>query len=397
MGRAGETSKRAGMGGVPIEALVGIGFLDIAEYTHLSRFLSPAENQALLNGIFTAFDQVLRSRGGYLNKIQGDSMMFHFGGPLDSAMEGLDEAAQAERIANGLFFACVEMQRVCLLYDEADEGFLKLARSPDAANTMRRGFEIIQALRSDPVISPSINAFYHVRVRIGASLGLVSVGLYGPSGSQRWDVIGVPVIQAKRMESSAPAGGIRISQELYAILEAKGSAEAYLTAFRKEAAALRGRCGDISHEELFKSARVRMREKSSTEFDSYSVQADPLLPERVIAQARLLLERGEEGIERIIATLQYYRGNARVIGALEALFAAKGIQVNRGGLLRLLDPKLYRALVEASGGDLEEADRRVAREFSFQSLFERLGRIQDAVRDDPRIVNKTRPFSDQVA
>ena len=35
------------------EAHVGVGFIDIADYTFLSKFLSPKENQILLNGLYT--------------------------------------------------------------------------------------------------------------------------------------------------------------------------------------------------------------------------------------------------------------------------------------------------------------------------------------------------------
>ncbi|QEN07817.1 hypothetical protein EXM22_07370 [Oceanispirochaeta crateris] len=46
------------------EALVGIGFLDIADYTFLSKFLSPNENQTVLNGLYSAFNWVLNKHGG---------------------------------------------------------------------------------------------------------------------------------------------------------------------------------------------------------------------------------------------------------------------------------------------------------------------------------------------
>jgi adenylate cyclase len=65
------------------ESHVGVGFIDIADYTYLSKFLSPKENQILLNGLYTAFLIVLERHGGYLNKIEGDSMMFHFDSIID--------------------------------------------------------------------------------------------------------------------------------------------------------------------------------------------------------------------------------------------------------------------------------------------------------------------------
>ena len=49
----------------------------------------------------------------------------------------------------------------------------------------------------------------------------MTVGNFGPEGAKQWDVIGVPVIKAKRMESTAPVGGYRISEELFEILDAE--------------------------------------------------------------------------------------------------------------------------------------------------------------------------------
>ena len=34
------------------EGQVGVGFIDIADYTRISKFLSPKENQVLLNGLY---------------------------------------------------------------------------------------------------------------------------------------------------------------------------------------------------------------------------------------------------------------------------------------------------------------------------------------------------------
>jgi adenylate cyclase len=392
-GRDGGRMQRAPA--LSTEALVGIAFLDIADYTFLSKFLSPAENQALLNGIFTAFNIVLQARGAYLNKIQGDSIMFHFGGPIDPSVAGLGPEAQAGKIAKNIFYTCVELQRVCLLFNEANEGFLKVSRDAESAEAMRRGFEIIRALRTNAIIAQSINAFYQIRIRIGASIGEVSIGLFGPRNAKNWDVIGVPVIQAKRMETSAPVGGLRITKELYAILERHGVVNSYTEMFRREAASGRGKYRDIGMEELFKAATIRLKEKSNVELDSYSVQVDPLLPERVSAQTRLLLDRGEEGMEKIVFFLQYYRGNAHVLNAIEALFSSKGIRVDKAGLLKILDGRLYRSIVVEEGGDAAKAAARIQRDFAFRTLFARMGDIQDAVKDDPRILSKAVPFTDQ--
>ena len=66
-----------------MESQIGIGFIDIADYSFLSKFLSPNENHIVLNGLYAAFSWVLKRHGGYLNKTEGDSIMFHFGGTID--------------------------------------------------------------------------------------------------------------------------------------------------------------------------------------------------------------------------------------------------------------------------------------------------------------------------
>ena len=63
----------------PNKTIVAIGFLDIAKYTSLSQFLSPLENQRVLNGLYSAFNWIIGKHGGYLNKIEGDILLSHYG------------------------------------------------------------------------------------------------------------------------------------------------------------------------------------------------------------------------------------------------------------------------------------------------------------------------------
>ncbi len=377
------------------EALVGIGFVDIADYTWLAKFLSPSENQAILDGLFVAFNIVLRKRHAYLNKIAGDSIMFHFGGPIDRKIRSLHIDAQRKAIAQSLFHTCVELQRVCVLFNEANESFLQVAKDKESVEAMRRAFDIIRSLRTNIFISQSINALYQVRVRVGASIGEVTIGNFGPKGGRHWDVIGIPVIQAKRMESTAPVGGLRISKEFFDILQQTGIDQNYYRLFKEEATERKGCFSDILPEELFSFRRVSLKEKSGAEFDTYSVQVDPLLPERITKQARLLLAKGEDGIERIISFIQYYRGSRFIINSIEALFKQQDITINRSGLLKLLDPRRYRHIYAEEGNDPTRAAYRIDQEFGLFALMQRLGRIQDVIKHDPRIVPKNRPFIDQ--
>jgi class 3 adenylate cyclase len=379
------------------EAIIGIGFADIADYTWLSKFLSPSENQAVLNGLFVAFNLVLRKRHAYLNKIAGDSIMFHFGGPIDRHIRGLTPEIQKKAIAQSLFHTCVELQRICVLFNEANESFLRVAKDVESIEAMRKAFDIIRSLRTNIFIAQSINALYQIKVRIGASIGEVTIGSIGPKGVRHWDVIGIPVIQAKRMESTAPIGGLRISKDLFDILKATGVDQNYYQLFKEEATSRRGAFSDITLDELFQYRRVTIKEKSDGEFDTYSVQVDPLLPERIAKQAKLLLAKGEDGIDRIISFIQYYRGNRYIIAEIEKLFKEKEILVNKPGLLKLLDPRRYRKLYAEEGNDPTRSAYRIDRDCSLFNLLERLSRIQDVVKRDPRIVPRRVPFTDQNA
>jgi adenylate cyclase len=377
------------------EAIVGIAFADIADYTFLAKFLSPSENQAVLNGLFVAFNIVLRKRNAYLNKIAGDSIMFHFGGPIDRQIRSLAPEAQKKLIAQNLFHTCVELQRVCVLFNEANESFLKVAKDSESIEAMRKAFDIIRSLRTNIFIAQSINALYQIKVRIGASIGEVTIGNFGPKGGKHWDVIGVPVIQAKRMETTSPIGGLRISKEFYDILQAAGTDKAYFQIFHDEASARKGAYSEIKIDEIFRYSKVTLKEKAGAEFETYSVQVDPLLPERISKQTKLLLAKGEDGIERIVSFIQYYRGNRYIINAIESLFREKEMSINKPGLLKLLDSRRYRKIYAEEGNDPTRAAYRIDRECSLYGLLERLGKIQDIVKKDPHILPKRIPFKDQ--
>jgi adenylate cyclase len=232
-------------------------------------------------------------------------------------------------------------------------------------------------------------------VRVGASIGTVTIGNFGPQGAKHWDVIGVPVIQAKRMESTAPIGGLRLTKELYSILAQNGTTNSYYRLFRDEADHHQGAYRDISPDELFKYSKVVLEEKSGAQFETYSVQVDPLLPERIVRQTKLLLEKGTDGIERIITFLQYYRGNRFVIDAIEKLFKAKEIKVDKAKLLKLLDSRKYKEIRSLEVDDEAKIAFHVDREYSYYSLLCRLCDLQDLVKRDPAIMPKSTPFTDQ--
>lgn len=328
-----------------LESHVGVGFIDIADYTYLSKFLSPKENQILLNGLYTAFQIVLERHGGYMNKIEGDSMMFQFDDILDRRLRSLGKEERLSLIARELFFTCVEMQRICILFNHADGRFIDSSAPEEAHSALSDAFDIINSLRSKNDLSSTLFAFFQIRIRIGANIGEVTIGNFGPYGSKHWDVIGLPVINAKRMESTAPVGGLRISAEFFDILERNGIADDYLAQFKAEASEQGSVYRYIAKEELFHYREVTVREKHGARYPTYSVQVYPTLPESICRQTQELLLHGEGGAKRVVEFIKYYRGNHYVIDRLESLFEKKGVYIRKRKLLEIVHPKLARVTV----------------------------------------------------
>jgi len=360
--------------------IVGIGFIDIADYTFLSKFLSPNENQCVLNGLYTAFQWVLKRHGGYLNKIEGDSIMFHFGGMLDPKIREMNEQQALKHIAKELFYTCVEMQRVCNLFNQANDKFIYESADNETRENLQRAFDIISTLRTSQELSSSMNALYQIRIRIGANIGEVTVGNFGPNGAKQWDIVGLPVIEAKRMEATAPIGGLRISEALYDILREIGVVDDYYNRFKREALALGGYYKGITKDELFKLKKVILKDKKNAEFISYSVQVNPALPENISSQVELLLDKGESGSEKIIELLQYYRGNKFVINAVEDVFRRKGVRIRKDKIMKIIYPKKYEAFYKKLGQDVNRVSEYFERRFSLFDLLKKLGEYQDKIK-----------------
>lgn len=369
------------------EALVGIGFLDIADYTFLSKFLSPNENQTVLNGLYSAFNWVLNKHGGYLNKLEGDSLMFQYGGPIDPNVRGLSEAEAEHYIARELFYTCIELQRVCILFNQANDKFLYSEKEGKTKEEILKAFDIIRGLRNNEFLSPSINALFQIRIRIGASIGKVMIGNFGPEGSKHWDVIGMPVINAKRMESTAPIGGVRISEEYYRQLERQGIVESYFQRFTREASALFSVYKSIKKDELFRFNSVYIKEKKNAGYHTYSVQVEPNLPEEIVSQVELLLQKEEPGAQRIIDFLKYYRGNQYVIQKLEELFDRINIKLRKDSLYKILLPRRYQSMLDSHGGDESEVAKEISDQYNLKALMDILGDIQDAVKHPGSVDN----------
>lgn len=371
------------MGGIPTASevmTVGVGFIDIADYSYLSQFLSPQENQDVLNGLYTAFAGVLRRHGGYLNKIEGDSLMFHYGGNIDRRVKSMSDDEAERYIARELFFTCVEMQRVCSLFNQANEKFLLEGASDEAKGALRRAFNIISTLRNSFELSRSINAVFQIRIRIGANIGEVTIGNFGPDGAKQWDVVGTAVIDAKRMESTAPIGGLRISKALYDKLVETNIAGDYYERFKREALVLDSYYRSITQEELFKYSEVQLKDKRGATFQTYSVQVTPNLPESIAAQVTDLLSMGSSGADRVLELLKYYRGNRYVISAIEDALGRAGTAIRKSYMIEIMYPLQIEKISARFDNDARRVAEHVNAHFSLYDILDKLGRFQDIVK-----------------
>ena len=371
-------------GSIPNESeqcVVGIGFIDIADYSFLSKFLTPMENQIVLNGLYASFSWVLQQHGGYLNKIEGDSLMFHYGGNIDPKIRELDADEAEKYIAQELFYTCIHMQRVAFLFNDANDSFLYGSDNEDIQKQVNEAFKIISTMRNSE-LAQTINAFFQIRIRIGANIGEVTIGNFGPEGGKQWDIIGVPVINAKRMESTAPIGGFRISENLYKILEETGLTDAYYHRFKREAEAMFGSFSTITQDELFKFGKVILKDKKDVEFNTYSIQVNPALPEAMMNQVELLVNRDELGSQRIVQLLQYYRGNKFVINAIEATLISKDIILRKANIFSYIFPIKYKAIVEEYNGDIQKIEEFISGKYRIFDLFEMMGYLQDIIKNE---------------
>ena len=363
------------------DSLIGIAFLDIADYTYLSKFLSSKENHIFLNGLYAAFHWVIKKHGGYLNKIEGDSIMFHYGGPIDPNVKGKSPEGIRKYIARELFLTCVELQRVCNLFNKANETILTIINDAEAEETVKAAYEIISALRNNEELSHSMNALFQVRIRIGASIGEVTIGNFGPEGARQWDVIGVPVIDAKRMESSAPSGGLRISSDYYHILDSTGTLQQYFRRFQREAKLYGSIYENVTIDDVFSGHTIYIKGKKVSRYETFSVQVNPQLPEDATTQIRLLLTKGEYGVDRIIELLKYYRGNRFVMNEVEAFFKEYNIIIRKDQILKLLQPPKYQKILNGyDKSAIKRAAEEIDRKYSLFELAEMLGKLQDALK-----------------
>lgn len=366
--------------------IAGIAFADIAEYSFLSKFLSPKENQILLNGLFTALISILLKNKGILNKIEGDSLMFCFFSKDKPHKTTKEEECS---IAEKLFYTCVEMQKAANLFNKTSPELIKAQRTEEEKQAIKDAYTILSALREDEIIARAFNALFQIRIRVGADIGEASLGNLGSPQLKHFDIIGGPAIGAKRMETSSPIDGLRISRRLYHLLLEKNIPEKYARQFKEEAKKHDGYYTNIKTEEVFKEKEVIIYDKNNQQIPSVSIQVNPLLPEDICNQIDMLLERKEEfATEKILKTIRYYRGNRLVIQAIEDLFIRKGITLRKHLMYKFLAPKQYKAIkqqFETKTARIEHINDNI----SLYSIFALCGMYQDRYSKIPETASNT--------
>ncbi|MFZ5774475.1 MAG: adenylate/guanylate cyclase domain-containing protein [Thermodesulfobacteriota bacterium] len=143
-------------------------FTDVAGFTKLAEHLSSSELVAIIDGIFRAFDQVVRRHDGTKIKTIGDAYMAVFGAPRENP----DHPSQAVRAAISL-----------------QEGLAAFNRHHFGQAEDR-----------------------YFQCRIGIHSGMVTAGVVGQDRMQ-FDVFGDNVNIASRFESSGMVGRVNISEE----------------------------------------------------------------------------------------------------------------------------------------------------------------------------------------
>ena len=176
------------------------------------------------------------------------------------------------------------------------------------------------------------------------------------------------------MQSTAPVDCIRISKHLMEVLEKTNLMEQYLYYFRSRAS---GFYQLIEMKELFLRKDVTVHEKRNARFESYAVQANPDLPEDIWRYVEAHLEMGEQGIETILDTIKYYRGNRLVIDALEELFHEREIYLKKADMFKLLAPQHYKKILDDHNGNKQETEAYITKNISLYKLFSLLSSYQD--------------------
>jgi adenylate cyclase len=152
-------------------------FSDIADFTETTEKMESEDLTQLLNQYLTEMSAVALKYGATIDKFIGDAIMIFFGDP---ETRGVKEDA----------LACVEM----------------------AIAMQKRIGELADVWRDAGIEQP-------LRCRIGIHTGYCTVGNFGSNDRMDYTIIGGGVNLASRLEHEAPAGGILVSYETFALVK----------------------------------------------------------------------------------------------------------------------------------------------------------------------------------
>jgi adenylate cyclase len=153
-----------------------IFFSDIKDFTELTESLQPEALTELINEYFTAMSVIAIRHGGTIDKFIGDAILVFFGDP--------DTKGTAE----------------------------------DARNCLRMAIEMQHALAQLNVRWRKLGVEAPFRVRMGVNTGFCNVGNFGSADRMDYTILGAEANLAARLQSIAPAGGIVVSYETYALV-----------------------------------------------------------------------------------------------------------------------------------------------------------------------------------
>ncbi len=147
--------------------IITVLFADIRGFTHLSEQSPPDKVVQLLNRYFSAMSDIIFAHGGTLDKYIGDGLMALFGAPTSTPEDARNAVA--------------------------------------AAVAMQRRMETI----NEELLAANLNA---ISIGIGLHTGVATVGYIGSERRSEYTAIGDTVNLSARLESSAEAGQILLSE-----------------------------------------------------------------------------------------------------------------------------------------------------------------------------------------
>jgi class 3 adenylate cyclase len=158
---------------VPARRVVTVLLADLVGFTPLAESLDAEVLTQVTNDYMTAMSDLVDAHGGIVNEFAGDGLMALFGAPDE--MDVVEQAVSAVRAARAM-----------------------QARLPSLSLSWQRV----------GVVEP-------LRMRIGISTGVLSVGSFGSEGRMTYTAIGLHTNIAARLEASCEPGGILMSESTW--------------------------------------------------------------------------------------------------------------------------------------------------------------------------------------